>query len=308
MGPGPSLGALPEADRAKPFKGMNQITQVTLTENEARNQRPLLSHDSGTLTRMLTSGSSNNTEVLERYHVLNDVRPHTDKVIVETLPYSSTNVSQSYFIGNLSKPSNNHHRYNTANGQMPATSLLQKAAMMGATSSNPYLLRNFGLIGRNALSNMISGGSDQDSWAGPTFSSMWHGGFTTISSTNRVQNLDQFSHESGASTQGSLYDDRKARIQGLPKATSANVTSLLTNPDSPFDDAHRDNHMLLLGVSKVSNNSTILAGLEGLQGTDKHEGDRTTLDLLGVGSLAMCMEEKTISYQRIGGINSLSSI
>lgn len=331
-GPGPPgalqmLGCPPQTDGRLPFRGMSKAGGLG-SENDETMQWPSSSAGVGMFTSMLTSANSGSEPqgYAVGQHASNGMAGLSTAMVgscVSRFASPAGRISNANYFG--SAKSCHNHQQHTGSAPMPATALLQKAAMMGATASNPSLFRNFRL-GADS-SSMAPGGPQQDSWAGITSSWPAFLNATTAAGCHRLDRGHGYgAHEAGDSIYPALYGGQGSVQEFMDSLcgggaalfeSTSNVMSYPVNNARDFiQDSNQHHDMLgqsdlLNGGSKVQDGAT-QAGLGGPQGGDKHEGDRTTLDLLGVGGPsgkvgAAAGMGRTLSQRDISSITSLSA-
>lgn len=241
-------------------------------------------------------------------------------------PSSGINISSFFGNGYFPPRSSSYHQRHSGSAQLPATALLQKAAMMGATASIPSLFHSYGGDSRVLATKEAR----QDSFLG--VSSSLSSSYNSLLS-NEKQAMGCFSTDSGDGygahrAEGPLYPAMYSGQGGsmqelLNSLCSGGAALFQSKPDNSqpamgngtgsMQGDNRHHYMMgpsdvFLGGSKYQDGST----LAGLCGTEKNEGSRTTLDFLGIGgpggmagtTVGMA---RTLSQREIASITTLSA-
>ncbi|KAI5081398.1 hypothetical protein GOP47_0004581 [Adiantum capillus-veneris] len=293
LGPGPPrpselIGSLSSRTVVAPLSDqMNKLVDVHPgREDKIRWPPPLAS--AGIFTSMLAAanGDSDLQECGKEVHS----RIGDAQLFLGISPVTETSgISQfansTYSSNGLFMPK--HQRQHTGSAQLPATTLLQKAAIMGVTKSNSFLFRNLGHTG-----SASPGESRQhDSWTGVTSSpsSSWH----SLSMQPATEGLEShFGSGFGAMKAGCFSSTSyggQERAQEFrdpsgaslaPSSSSSCMTGVFLLDGNKHCETVGHSDRIHEGSRRKSQNNITCAELEGSQ---RVEMNRMTLDFLGVG-------------------------
>eukprot|EP00250_Pteridium_aquilinum_P011288 c19968_g1_i1 orf=152-2131(+) len=348
-GPGPPgslqmMGCLPHADN---MLSMNKVGVLGPGSDEATHW-PASSSGLGMFASMLNSTnndsetwrgypSTNSNSEPWRVHSLGEqannsvagISMNTDhsfrnSALSQFAPPSSGNISNSSFFGNgylPSKPSSYHGRH-SGSAQLPATALLQKAAMMGATSNNQSLFHSFG--GDSSVLARKDSGQETSLGVSSSLSSSWPS-LPNEKLSVRCRITDSGHGYGAQQAEGSIYSglhSGQGSVQeflnsyccgGMFQSRSDDTQPGVSNGRGSMQGESRHHQLMgssdfMLGGLKCQDGST-LAGLGGgSQGGNKYEGSRTTLDFLGIGGAAGGMSGTTTSMARTLSQRDIASI
>lgn len=242
-------------------------------------------------------------------------------------PPSSGNISS--FFGNEYFPSRHSscHQRNPGSGQLPATALLQKAAMMGATSSIPVsLFHSFGGDSRvltlkegHKESYLGGGGSSLSSSCNPLLShgKQSIGCYSTDGNYNREQETEGSIYPGLYGGHGSMQELLNSFCgRGAALLQSKPVDGHLAMSNARGSVQGNGRHHYTMGTSNIflggsmHQDSSTLAGLSGVE---NNEGSATTLDFLGIGGPGETVGTssaglaRTLSQREIASITTLSA-
>ncbi|MCO5614436.1 hypothetical protein L7F22_068718 [Adiantum nelumboides] len=185
-----------------------------------------------------------------------------------------------------------HQRQHTGGAQLPATTLLQKAAIMGVTKSNSFLFRNFG--------DSVSGSSEESrqhsSWAGVSSSSSSGHALTMEPAAEGLQSncgpgygamkAGSFSSTSfSGQKRAQEYRDlaRASRLEDISYASSSSSSSMIGVFLHDGNKGHETiGHSDRLHEGSRFQSQNIVTCTE-LEGSQRGETNKMTLDFLGVG-------------------------
>lgn len=297
----------PESEPWREYSSFNSASDPWLGQSSLRD-RPTLTSAAGLSMSTMDHSFKNST--------LSQFAP----------PSSGILPSLSFFANGFlpSQPSSYvHPSRHTGSAQLPATALLQKAALMGATSStSSSLFHSFG--GDSSLKTTKE--AQREPFVGVSSSlssSNW-----PLSSKEKLSMRADNGYGYGERVEGSLYPalyNGQGTVQeflnslcnggaSVFQANTADKQSIMSNGGGSMEGDNRSNDQLM-GLSNQifqgsSDGSTQLSGLGGsTQGGEKSDGGRTTLDFLGVGGMARTAMgmARTLSQREIASITTLSA-
>ncbi|KAI5076744.1 hypothetical protein GOP47_0008809 [Adiantum capillus-veneris] len=242
-------------------------------------------------------------------------------------PSSGINMSSLSVFGNgylPTRPSSYHPARHTVSAQLPATALLQKAALMGATSStSSSLFHSFGGDSRLVASKEaqrepflgFSNSLSSSNW--PMSSSENHllQGHATHNGHGYGERAEGSLYPALYNGQGTVQEFLNSLCSGEASVFQARASDKLSMVSSSTDGDNRDYRLMglsnqFLKGSMCQVDGSTLAGLGSSTQAEKLEGSRTTLDFLGVGGMdqrtAMGMA-RTLSQREIASITTLSA-
>lgn len=322
-GPGPPdiRGCLPQSEGKAVSKQMNNFFCVDSRRVE-RTHWPLPLASAGIFSSMLAAPNTDSEPqgyALGRY---SSIAVDGLSIGMNSLASNATNsqfASSSSYLENAFISSTRHKQH--TGSQLPATTLLQKAAMMGSTKSSSFLFRNFGLS-RDSRASSPEESQQHDSWAGVTSSqsSSWRSLSSTRTAAAELL-LDCGSGyetpSAGGSNSPSYGGHEKAlefsdslgcgaaRPQNTFHVASSSLKDLLR---VGMDGYERVGHLDTEHESATSQGGLPCAELEGPQRSERYEGNRVTLDFLGVGgqsrSMGLAIEGRQNLCQRDVADNS----
>eukprot|EP00250_Pteridium_aquilinum_P007844 c17481_g1_i1 orf=216-1697(+) len=304
LGPGPPcasterIGSVSQTEAKSASKQMNNLVGVGSQRDDSTWPLPLAS--AGIFTSMLTAAGRE--PELQGYasgkyagNGMAGLSMGSNSLIGSSM---ASQFANSAFLERGFIPSK-HHRQHTGSSQLPATTLLQKAAMMGSTKSNSFLYRNLGL---GADSGSLSPGDSRqhDSWAGVT-SSLSSSRHSSLSVKPAAEGSclevgpiygaigAGGSYSTSYCGQDSRHEFRDSLCSQAMRRENVYhaASSSLSTPGGLSLDGNR-NHEQVRQWDSAHEGFRIQDGiscteLEGSQRRDGHQVNRMTLDFLGVG-------------------------
>lgn len=314
LGPGPPcasdiIGCLRQSEAKAASKQMNKVLCVD-SERDERAQWPLPLASAGIFTSMLTASNSDSESqgyATGRYTSNGMVGLSMGMNSLISSSTSSQFASSTYVENGFI--SSKRHRQHTGGAQLPATTLLQKAAMMGSTKSSSFLFRNFGLA-RNSGSLSPDESRQHDSWAGVASSQSrsWHSSLSTRSAAEHLRLHCGPGYEvmGARGSYSTVYGGQEsalgfrdscgegpARLQNASHVASSSLNITMLDGNNNHQRAAQDP----LHEGSMIQDGIACTEFEGSQRYERHEANRMTLDFLGVGGhsrsagVAMGMEQ-----------------
>lgn len=285
LGPGPPC----------PSESMGSMVPPSSKSLDNRFPWPLPLASAGIFTSMLTAANSDTDLSVRGKEAHGGIGMAGLSMGISSLSESSLipQFANSPFLNNGLFPSKHQQQQHTGGALLPATTLLQKAAIMGVTKSDSFLSRNLKDLGSS---------SPAESWAGMS-NSLWHPLGMQPASEGRCLSWGPGCIAGGSSS--TLYGGqesaqelrdpaRASRVQDVSHPSSS-LSSSMTGIfllDSQKDQQRMEHLAPLHEGSRLHSENTITGThLEGSQRGETGEVNRMTLDFLGVGDHSLSQRD-----------------